>query len=177
MSNNIQGIQRKILRNLVEAGKITQQQADTQPVSEVIEQVVPDILRVCKDDEAVAHAIGKALGREVFFELEEGLSITQGPEGEPWFIYGNTIYMANPFHKRMHERATGFARTNNIHQPKVGVVSLTRLEAIKAIETEDDDSAVHDSEQLKARATQRVEDLVREAAKLNASDIHGGCRS
>jgi general secretion pathway protein E len=41
------------------------------------------------------------------------------------------------------------------------VVSLTRLEAIKAIETEDDDSAVHDSEQLKARATQRVEDLVR----------------
>ncbi len=43
MSNNIQGIQRKILRNLVEAGKITQQQADTQPVSEVIEQVVPDI--------------------------------------------------------------------------------------------------------------------------------------
>ncbi len=172
MSNNIQGIQRKILRNLVEAGKITQQQADTQPVSEVIEQVVPDILRVCKDDEAVAHAIGKALGREVFFELEEGLSITQGPEGEPWFIYGNTIFMANPFHKRMHERATGFARTNNIHQPKVGVVSLTRLEAIKAIETEDDDSAVHDSEQLKARATQRVEDLVREAAKLNASDIH-----
>ena len=83
MSNNIQGIQRKILRNLVEAGKITQQQADTQPVSEVIEQVVPDILRVCKDDEAVAQAIGKALGREVFFELEEGLSITQGPEGEP----------------------------------------------------------------------------------------------
>lgn len=52
------------------------------------------------------------------------------------------------------------------------MVSLTRLEAIKAIETEDDDSAVHDSEQLKARATQRVEDLVREAAKLNASDIH-----
>jgi hypothetical protein len=66
--------------------------------------------------------------------------------------------MANPFHKRMHERATGFARTNNIHQPKVGVVAD---QAIKAIETEDDDSAVHDSEQLKARATQRVEDLVR----------------
>jgi hypothetical protein len=41
-------------------------------------EVVPAILRVCKDDEAVAHAIGKALGREVFFELEEGLDYS-GP--------------------------------------------------------------------------------------------------
>lgn len=172
MSANIVGIQRKILRHLVEAGKITQQQADTQPASDTMEQVVPDILRVCKDDEAVAHAIGKALDRDVFHEVEEGLTITQGQDGEPWFIYGNTIYIANPFHKRMVERATGFARSNNIPSPKVGVVSHSRLESIKAIDTEDDDSSVQDSEQLKARAIQRVEDLVREAAKLNASDIH-----
>lgn len=172
MSSPIQSIQRKILRNLVESGKITQQQADTQPSSEAADQVVPDILRVCKDDEAVAHAIGKFLEREVFLELEPGLSIMQGQEGEAWFIYGNTIFMANPFHKRMHERATAFARLHNIMDPKVGVVSLTRLEAIKAIDTDDDDSAVNDSEQLKARATQRVDDLIREAAKVNASDIH-----
>ncbi|HHH9441265.1 TPA: GspE/PulE family protein [Pseudomonas aeruginosa] len=172
MSSNIVGIQRKILRNLVDAGKITQQQADTQPASEAMEQVVPDILRVCKDDEAVAHAIAKALERDVFKEVEEGLTIIHGQDGEPWFIYGNTIFIANPFHRRMVEKATGFARSNNIPHPKVGVVSHSRLESIKAIDGDDDDSSVQDSEQLKARAIQRVEDLVREAAKLNASDIH-----
>lgn len=100
MSDPVRAIQSAICQHLVQAGKITQQQADTLPVSENPAAIIPDIWRVCKDDEAVCQAIAKYLKKDFFVKVEEGVDLMLGEEGEQWIIYGDTIYLTNPFNRR-----------------------------------------------------------------------------
>lgn len=174
MSNaSIRAVQQAILGHLVEAGKITKQQAETQPTSEHIQAVIPDIWRICKDDDAVAVAVAKHLSRDVFVCAEEGVDLSLGEEGEQWIIYGNTIYMSNPLDRRQSEKATTFARNKESGANRIGVISISRIEQIKAIDRIADDATGGDDQEMqKVKALQRIEDLVREAAACDASDIH-----
>lgn len=169
-SASIRQLQQSILGNLVEAGKITKQQAETQPTSEYVQSVIPDIWRICKDDDAVAAAVAKHLSREVFIRAELGVTLSLGEDGEQWIIYGDTIYMSNPLDRRQSEKATTFARNTESGASKIGVISLSRIEQIKAIDRMSDDSVGADDQEIKS--LQRIEDLVREAASCDASDIH-----
>lgn len=171
MDNTIRKRQRQILRHLVEAGKITQQQMDTQPVPEDMKAVIPDVLRICKDDEAVAAAVAKAVDKRQFFEAEDGIEIIQGEANDPWFIYGGVIYMTNPFDDHAYQRALSYARQKNHKTLSIGVVSNSRIEQVKTYNREEEESNLDDAA-LKVRAIQRIEDMIREAAKNDVSDIH-----
>lgn len=171
MDSHIRERQRQILRHLVEAGKITQQQMDTQPVPEDMKAVIPDVLRICKDDEAVAAAVAKAVGKRLFFGVEDGIEVIQGESSDSWFIYGGVIYMTNPCDDHAYQRALSYARQKG-HKPlSVGVVSNSRIEQVKNCNREDEESNL-DDDAKKVRAIQRIEDMIREAARSDVSDIH-----
>ena len=172
MSDPIRAIQSAICQHLVQAGKITQQQADTLPVSESNAAIIPDIWRVCKDDEAVCQAIAKYLKKDFFVKVEEGVDLMLGEEGEQWIIYGDTIYLTNPFNRRQSERATEFSRSKGTGATRIGVISTSKIEQLKSIHSVGEDIDSLDIEQQEVHARQRIEDLIREAAKLDASDIH-----
>jgi type II secretory ATPase GspE/PulE/Tfp pilus assembly ATPase PilB-like protein len=171
MDSRIHAAQRSIAQHLVVAGKITQQQADTMPTSDAMSNIIPDLWRVCKDDEAVCQAVAKHLGRVHFVKLEDGVDLTLGTRGESWIIYGDTIYLTNPLETRQHESASAFARARNISASKIGVISLSKIESIKSSVTLDGIEP-QDKEAQVIHARQRIEELIREAAKLDASDIH-----
>ncbi len=172
MSDPVRAIQSAICQHLVQAGKITQQQADTLPVSENPAAIIPDIWRVCKDDEAVCQAIAKYLKKDFFVKVEEGVDLMLGEEGEQWIIYGDTIYLTNPFNRRQNERATAYSRSKGTGATRIGVISTSKIEQLKSIHSVDEDIDSLDQQQQEVHARQRIEDLIREAAKLDASDIH-----
>lgn len=172
MSEHIRAIQRSICLNLVDSGKLTAQQADTMPVSEDTSKIVPDIWRVCKDDEAVCQAIAKHMRKECFTRVEDGVNLILGSEGEHWIIYGDTMFLTNPFDRRQNEKAAAYSRIHNTGATKIGVISLSKIEQLKAISTSADGVDQNDKVAAEIHAKQRIDDLVREAAKLDASDIH-----
>ncbi|MGE8065118.1 GspE/PulE family protein [Pseudomonas sp. NPDC089569] len=166
--------QKQILQVLVEEGKVSAAQAAAMAVAENIESIIPDINRLANDENAVASAVGKVLNRKVFQEVEEGRQATLPPNMDSWLIYDNTVYMTNPLDSKVNEQAMDFVRRSGIDRTgiAVGVISAIKLEALRTINIDDDDTTPVDKEAQKLLALQRIEDMLLEAAKKDASDIH-----
>lgn len=162
---------RNILQQLVAAGKITRQQADTQHQPETMAAIIPDILRVCKDDEAVAIAVHLVSNRPLFTSVEPGIELFQYETTDNWVIAAGILYLPNLYDHDSEQQAHQIARREKWQVKSVGVISSSKLEQLRAYHDEDEDQALNDESQ-KARALNRVDDLIREAAKYNASDIH-----
>jgi type II secretory ATPase GspE/PulE/Tfp pilus assembly ATPase PilB-like protein len=171
MSENIRKTHRDILIQLAANSKITRQQADTQPLPDSMSAIIPDILRVCKDDEAVASAVSKVTGRPLFSEVEPGIDILQFETTDNWVIIAGILYLPNLFDSQTEQNAIRIARRQKWTIKSVGVISNTQLEQLRNFSDEDDESGL-DEESQKAKAAKRIDDIIREAAKLNASDIH-----
>lgn len=166
--------QRSILQILVNEGKLSSAQSLAMPVSENIESVIPDINRLANDENSVASAVGRSLGKKVFTEVEEGRQATLPPNLDSWVIYDNTIYMTNPLDSKASEQAMAFGRRSNIEMKgmAVGVITPAKLDALRSINIDDDESVGADTEAQKQLALKRINDLVAEASKRDASDIH-----
>jgi type II secretory ATPase GspE/PulE/Tfp pilus assembly ATPase PilB-like protein len=162
---------RSILQHLVTAGKITRQQADTQHQPETMAAIIPDILRVCKDDEAVAVAVHLVSNRPLFTSVEPGIELFQHDTTDNWVISAGILYLPNLYDHDSEQQAYQIARRERWQVKSVGVISSSKLEQLRAYSDEDEDQPLNDESQ-KARALNRVDDLIREAAKYNASDIH-----
>lgn len=162
---------RNILQHLVSAGKITRQQADTQHQPETMAAIIPDILRVCKDDEAVAAAVHMVSSRPLFTSVEPGIELFQYDTSDNWVIAAGVLYLPNLYDHDSEQQAHQIARREKWQVKRVGVISSSKLEQLRAYNDEAEDNDLND-ESLKARAKNRVDDLIREAAKYNASDIH-----
>lgn len=173
-SELIEKRQRSILQILVNEGKLSSAQSLAMPVSENIESVIPDINRLANDENSVASAVGKSLNRKVFSEVDEGRHAIIPPNMDSWIIYDNTIYMTNPLDSRASEQAMAFVRRKSLDTKglAVGVISPTKLDALRAGTVEDDETVVVDKEAQKQMALKRIDDLVAEASKRDASDIH-----
>ncbi|KZN20766.1 MULTISPECIES: GspE/PulE family protein [Pseudomonas] len=171
MTENTKKTHRAILLELTLLGKITRQQADTQPVPDGMASIIPDILRVCKDDEAVALAVGKVTARPIFTSVDPGIDILQSDASDNWVIIAGILYLPNLFDNATEQNAIRIARREKWSIKSVGVISNTRLEQLRNFNDEDEDSKLDDETQ-KAKAAKRIADMLREAAKLNASDIH-----
>lgn len=166
--------QKQILQILVEDGKVSAAQAAAMPTAENIESIIPDINRLANDENAVASAVGKALNRKVFQEVEEGRQATMPPNMDSWLIYDNTVYMTNPLDSKASEQAMAFVRRTGIVSTGmgIGVIAAVKLEALRSIDIDDDDASLGDKEAQKQRALQRIDEMLFEAAKKDASDIH-----
>jgi hypothetical protein len=147
MSNElIEKRQRSILQILVNEGKLSSAQSLAMPVSENIESVIPDINRLANDENSVAAAVGKSLNRKVFTEVDDGRHAILPPNMDSWIIYDNTIYMTNPLDSRASEQAMAFVRRKSLDMKglAVGVISPTKLDALRAGTVEDDETVVVD---------------------------------
>lgn len=166
--------QKQILQILVDEGKVSAAQASAMAVAENIESIIPDINRLANDENAVAAAVGKALNRKVFQEVEEGRQATMPPNMDSWLIYDNTVYMTNPLDSKASEQAMAFVRRSGIERTgiAVGVIAAMKLEALRSVDIDDDDTTLFDKEAQKLRALQRIDEMLFEAAKKDASDIH-----
>lgn len=166
--------QKQILQILVDDGKVSAAQASAMATAENVESIIPDINRLANDENAVASAVGKALTKKVFEEVEEGRQAIMPPNMDSWLIYDKTVFMVNPLDAKASEQAMGFVRSSGIDRTgmTIGVISAVKLEALRAVNIDDDDSTLVDKEAQKLRALQRIDEMLIEAAKKDASDIH-----
>ncbi|HCF2448998.1 TPA: Flp pilus assembly complex ATPase component TadA [Pseudomonas aeruginosa] len=168
MEQRILHLQRAIAQNLVQMGKMTAEQAESMAPSEAISSIVSDLFRIAKDDEAVSAAVAKHLNRRLFTKPEVGVDLVWGEQDEEWLIYGDTIYLANVLDQRQVDRALTSARTRGSKAESIGVISASKLEALKASNGAFDNDDVPKDDELE----RKIELLIKEAASLDASDIH-----
>lgn len=165
----IRQTQSSIYEFLVKRGKVTQQIADSQPTSESMAVIMMDAIRVSKDDAAVAEAAAHHLNIFYLAVAEEGLAIhCAGPE-DGWLIYSDVLCVTNPFDKALCELAVAWARNENKNTSKLGVISSSYLGQLRAanVATNTETDQVDDK-----LALQQIEDIIRNAATMDASDVH-----
>lgn len=155
-------------------GHLTDAQAQTMPPSQHQNEIIPDISRVVKDDSAIALAVSKVMDRPLFTSLDNTMKVLTGRKNDQWVIIGDVVYVTNPLDNSAVQNASQKARDGGIKSPKLGVISITNLEEIRAanstISTED---AVADGEtQQKESARNEIDKILSEATGLGASDIH-----
>lgn len=163
--------QAKLYAHLVAAGKVSAQVASNQPTSDNRAMLIPDISRVVKDDLAVAEAVAAVLDCQLITAVEEGVAIHCPGGGSNWLVHGNFLCLANPFDRDLIGRATAWARSEKLDDLRRAVISQTYLGQLRAVHGasfEGDDNADID-EKL---ALQHVDDIIREAAAKDASDVH-----
>lgn len=168
MEQRILHLQRAIAQNLVQMGKITSEQAESMAPSESNASIISDLFRIAKDDDAVSAAVAKHIGRKLFSKPEPGVDLLWGDSGEEWLIYGDTIYLANALDQRQVDRALTSARARGLKTESIGVISVSKLEALKSSNGAFDDTSVPEDHELE----KKIEHLIKEAASLDASDIH-----
>lgn len=169
-TDKIRFAQSKLYEHLVKHGKVTPQIADSQPVSESMQSIIIDAIRVAKDDAAVASAAAAALNMFNLVVLEEGLPVYCAGPQDYWLAYSDYLCVTNPFDSQMVSSATAWARREDIEVHSIAVVSNSYLSQIRAVygsDNNDQSEAVDDK-----LALQQVEDLIRLAAQMDASDIH-----
>lgn len=163
-------MQRAVAQHLVDAGKMTRQQWESLPPVDSSASIIPDLWRQCKDDEAVAKAVAIHLNRKLFVELEDGVDVHLG--SEHWLIYGSTSFFTNPLDHSHQEMAKAWSRANNVPTNRIGVISLSKMEQVRALKLESTVSESNSAEAVKQQASGRIDNLIREAAGLDSSDIH-----
>ena len=163
--------QKKLYAYLVQKGKVSSQIAENQPISDSKDSLVPDCIRVCKDDLAVAGAVAHAL--EIFHleMVEDGIDIKFSSMTDNWLVYDNKLCVPNPYDRQLLNDALDWARREGFDNLKRGVVSQTYLGQLLAVhcvsDVESDGAGVDDK-----LALQVVDEIIRHAAQKDASDIH-----
>ena len=169
-TDKIRFAQAKVYEHLVKHGKVTSQIAESQPVSESMQSIIIDAIRVAKDDAAVAAAAAAALNMFNLIVLEEGLPVHCAGPQDGWLAYSDYLCVTNPFDSQMVSSATAWARREDIEVHSIAVVSnsyLSQIRAVHGTDSNDQSEAVDDK-----LALQQVEDLIRLAAQMDASDVH-----
>lgn len=169
-SEQIKIAQDKLYKFLVLKNCVSHQIAESQPVSESMATMLADAIRIAKDDNAVAEAAASATNLFHLVHAEEGLRITCGGPKDGWLAYSNHLCVNNPFDKELVDQATAWARANEINYQSLGVISNTYLAQLRTVHGSD-------AEQFTAEvngelALAQVDDIVRLAAGMDASDIH-----
>lgn len=169
-TDKIRFAQAKVYEYLVKHGKVTPQIAESQAVSESMPAIIIDAVRVAKDDAAVAAAAAAALNMFNLTVVEDGLPVNCAGPQDGWLAYSDYLCVTNPFDSQMVSSATAWARREDIDVRSIAVVSnsyLSQLRAVYGQDSTDRVDAVDDK-----LALQQVEDLIRLAAQMDASDVH-----
>nr|WP_192963252.1 ATPase, T2SS/T4P/T4SS family [Pseudomonas fluorescens]CEK42032.1 General secretion pathway protein E [Pseudomonas fluorescens SBW25] len=169
-AENIKLAQAKLYKYLVDKNRVSPQIAESQPVSESMASILHDIIRVAKDDSIVTEAVANTLGLFHLYHVEEGLLVTCAGPKDGWLIYSDHLCVTNPYDKDLVDLATAWARNKDIKYAELGVVSNTYLSQLRTVhggDIDEDGTAVDNQ-----RAAQHVDDIVRLAASVDASDIH-----
>lgn len=162
--------QAKLYKYLVDKNRVSPQIAESQPVSESMATILHDINRVAKDDSIVTEAVAATLGLFHLYHVEEGLLITSAGPKDGWLLYSDHLCVTNPYDKEQVDFATAWARNKDLPYTALGVVSNTYLSQLRTLhcsEIDEDGNAVDNQ-----RAAQQVDDIIRLAATVDASDIH-----
>lgn len=162
--------QKRIYEHLVARNKVTSQIASSQPDSESMDSIVPDAIRVCKDDVAVAEAVALQMNRFNLVVAEEGVPIVCAGSQDNWIAYSDYICLVNPYDRNAVARATTWARQENIQHTRIGVISQSYLFQLRAVHGNTDPSS--DENVDDKLALQQLDDIIRLAAHSDASDIH-----
>lgn len=160
--------QKKIYDFLVGKGLVSAQIAASQSISESRDSIINDVLRVCSDDVSVAEAISKNLGLLFITELEEGINVVCGGPSDYWFYYSGRICLANPYDRRLASRATEWARSKDLPIQRMAVVPNSLLSKVRASHEGD----TEDSKVDEKYALQIAEEIIKNAASMDVSDIH-----
>ena len=162
--------QSMVYKYLVDKNRVSHQIAESQPVSESMATILADAIRIAKDDTAVAEAAAAATKLFHLVHAEEGLLITCAGPKDGWLAYSDHLCVNNPFDKELVDQATAWARKNEIPYQWVGVISNTYLAQLRTVHS--DDTEQFGSEVNDERALAQVDDIVRLAAGIDASDVH-----
>ncbi|MCU9528114.1 ATPase, T2SS/T4P/T4SS family [Pseudomonas mosselii] len=171
--------QKKILTLLVTDRKITLSQAQSLPISESMESVIPDIARMANNEDALVAAVATALGRPAFTEVEEGRKALMPDISDNFCVYDGTVFLTNPLDQRTIGRALAWARNKRSEgalklegELRIGVIGAAKLDGLRNTDIDDEDVISTDAEAAKQRAGRRIEDMIRDAASKDATDIH-----
>lgn len=171
MSNEqIKIAQSKVYKYLVEKNRVSHQVAESQAVSESMATMLADAIRIAKDDSAVAEAAAAATKLFHLVHAEEGLLVTCGGPKDGWLAYSDHLCVNNPFDKELVDQATAWARKKEIKYQSLGVISNTYLAQLRTVHS--DDVEQFGTEVNDERALAQVDDIVRLAAGIDASDVH-----
>ena len=155
---------------LVKRGKVASQVADSQSLSESMAAIIPDAIRVSKDDGAVAEAAAYVLDQFFLSLVEEGLPIYCASREDGWIAYSDYICVTNPFDTLQVGSAIAWARREGLEVEKLGVISNSYLSQLRAVHS---GAAQTEEEKLNDQlALAKAEDLIRLAAQSDASDVH-----
>jgi len=170
ITENIKSAQAKIYQYLVDKNRVTHQVAASQAVSESMATILSDVTRVAKDDGVVAEAAAAVTKLFHLVHAEEGLLITCAGPSDGWLAYSDHLCVNNPFDKDLVDKATAWARQNEVNYQSLGVISNTYLAQLLSVHGnahDESDGAINDE-----RALAQVDDIVRLAAGMDASDVH-----
>jgi type II secretory ATPase GspE/PulE/Tfp pilus assembly ATPase PilB-like protein len=163
--------QKKLYAYLVQKGKVSSQIAENQPTSDSKDSLVPDCIRVCKDDLAVAGAVAYALDIFHLEMVEDGIDIKFSSMTDNWLVYDNKLCVPNPYDRQLLNDALDWARREGLSDLKRGVVSQTYLGQLQAVHCVSDLES--DAQGVDGKlALQVVDEIIRHAAQKDASDIH-----
>jgi len=169
-ADKIRATQSRVYDHLVKRGRVSPQIAESQPVSESMAAILVDAVRVAKDDNAVAEAAAHAVNMFFLAITEEGLSVRCAGADDGWIVYSDFLCVTNPFDKGLCDQATAWARREDVEYKKLGVVSSSYLAQLRAVHgAEEQSESVSVDDKL---ALQQLEDLIRLAATVDASDVH-----
>lgn len=171
--------QKKILTLLVTERKITLSQAQSLPISESMESIIPDIARMANNEDALVAAVATALGRPAFTEVEEGRKALMPDISDNFCVYDGIVFLTNPLDQRTIGRALAWARNKKSEgvlkqegELRIGVIGAAKLDGLRNTDIDDEDVISTDAEAAKQRAGRRIEDMIRDAASKDATDIH-----
>ncbi|MPQ69296.1 GspE/PulE family protein [Pseudomonas sp. MWU12-2323] len=169
-NDKIISAQAKIYEYLVKRQRVTPQVADSQPISESMAAIIPDAVRVSKDDIAVAEAAAAVLDMYILSVAEDGVAVKCASNSDGFVAYSDYICVTNPYDSAVIANASAWARREGIEVKAIGVISNSYLSQLRAVHGSANDS---EAEKLDdKRALQQVEDYIRLAAQMDASDIH-----
>lgn len=167
---SIRSIQVKIYDHLIQRQRVSAQIADSQATSESKAVIIPDAIRVSKDDKAVAEAAALLLNMDNLVVAESDVPVICAEATESFLVYGDLLVVTNPLDPQLIAMAQAWARRAGIHVDKVGVIStsyLAQLRAVHATKPDGDGGSIDTK-----LALEQVETMIRQAAEMDASDMH-----
>jgi type II secretory ATPase GspE/PulE/Tfp pilus assembly ATPase PilB-like protein len=169
-NDKILAAQTKVYSHLVRRQRVTQQIADSQSLSESMSAIIPDATRASKDDVAVAEAAALVLNLHFLAVAEPGLPIKCGNNNESFVAYSEYLCVTNPWDAALISSAQSWARRESIEFKHIGVISPSYLSELRSLHAgnDDEDGAKLDEK----RALQQAETIFRQAAHMDASDVH-----
>lgn len=166
----ISQLQAKIYEHLVQRQRVSPQIAASQAISESKEVIIPDAIRISKDDKAVAEAAAIVLKMVNLTVAEAGVPVVCAQASDSFIVYSDMVLVTNPLDSALIASAQAWARRAGLTIKTVGVISTSYLAQLRAVNAVDEipEGGIFDTK----LALQQVEELIRTAAEKDASDIH-----